>query len=340
MNGPIITGHDLAKEYAVRVRGAGLAGAIRGLFRPTRRMVQALKGISFTIGSGEIVGYLGANGAGKSTTIKILSGILHPSAGHVTVAGLSPQRQRTELAYHIGVVFGQRSQLYWDLRLGESFELMRCMYGVDRGTFATRWNELGELLGVADLVDRPVRQLSLGQRMRAELCAAVLHGPKVLFLDEPTIGLDVSAKQAIRKVVRDLNQKLGTTVILTSHDLREVARICTRIIVIDEGVIVADDSLAALTQKLTPYRLVRVSFDGDATRLDWPGASVVESGPGSMTIRVSTDGPAISKFIAYLADRIAVRDLTVTEPDIEDVVSAFYGREPAAGAPPSNQPPL
>jgi ABC-2 type transport system ATP-binding protein len=329
MHDAVISVRALSKEYRSRVKSAGLAGAIRSLVRPETRTVLALQDVSFDIGRGEVVGYLGPNGAGKSTTIKLLSGVLHPTRGELRVAGLEPQRRRGELALRIGVLFGQRSQLYWDLRLGESFDLVRCMYGIDRATFAGRLSELSSLLGIADLVDRPVRQLSLGQRMRAELCAAVLHHPDVLFLDEPTIALDVAAKQAVREVVQALNRTLGTTIVLTSHDLREVERLCSRVIIINAGTIVADGSLAALRDRLAPYRVVRVTFDGEATQhLTWPGAVIVSAGADYVTARVDTAN--LPAFLSHLATGLRIRDLTIAEPDIEEVVGGFYGQTAVA----------
>jgi ABC-2 type transport system ATP-binding protein len=322
----VIEAVGLTKEYRVREVGSGVAGTLRSLLRPIDKTVQALQGVSFQVKAGEMVGYLGRNGAGKSTTIKILTGILHPTSGTATVAGLSPQRERIALAGRIGVLFGQRTQLYWDLPLADSLELKRRMYAVDRTTFSRRAHDLTKLLGIADLLPRPVRQLSLGQRMCAELCASVLHHPEILFLDEPTIGLDVDAKQAVRRVVRDLNRTLGTTIILTSHDLQEVERLCERLIIIDGGTIVADDTLDALTRTLTPYRLVRVAFDEARPEIEWPGTVVTESGPGFISLRVDTKGPPISEFLSYLASRVTIRDLTIGEPALEDVVGEFYGR--------------
>ena len=251
---------DLVKVFTVTRKDKGLRGAVRALFRPQRTKVRAVDGISFSIDSGEIVGYVGPNGAGKSTTIKILTGILHPTSGTVRIGGTSPQENRQAVVQDLGVVFGQRTQLNWDLRLGESFELLRRIYRIDDEVYEQNIRTMSDLLGIDKLIDTPVRQLSLGQRTRGDLAAAMLHSPAILLLDDPTIGLDVVAKEAVREFILGVNQLRSTTVILTTHDLNDVQQLCRRLIVINHGKIVEDGPLSQLIDKLTPYRLLEVDF--------------------------------------------------------------------------------
>ncbi|MBX5476197.1 MAG: ATP-binding cassette domain-containing protein, partial [Clostridia bacterium] len=234
--------------------------------------VEAVRDLSFRIEPGEFVGFLGPNGAGKSTTIKMMTGILHPTSGRVTVDGLSPQADRVRLALRIGVVFGQRTQLWWDLPLRESFRILRAMYRVPAADYRRRMEALTELLGLDSFMDTPVRQLSLGQRMRGELAGALLHGPRVLFLDEPTIGLDVTAKAALRQFLRSLNAEFGTTVILTTHDMTDVEELCQRILVINQGTKVFDGSLAELHERVGMPSALRATFRDPPDRSRLPRA--------------------------------------------------------------------
>src|SRR5579872_6818695 len=251
---PIIKTRRLRKVFRSPQRFPGVAGALRGLFSREYVDKVAVEDVNLTMEAGELVGYIGPNGAGKSTTIKMLTGILVPTSGDIHVAGLVPHQKRKENARNIGVVFGQRSQLYWDLPLRESFELLRAIYDVPRARYRRNLDEFVEILEMEEFLDTPVRQLSLGQRMRGDFAAALLHDPRVIYLDEPTIGLDVLAKEAIREFVKRINEDRGTTIILTTHDLADVERLCKRIILIDDGTIIYDGGVEHIKEQYGTHR--------------------------------------------------------------------------------------
>ena len=317
------------KIFRVTHKETGLRGAVKGLLWPQRREVHAVNDISFSIEAGELVGFIGPNGAGKSTTIKMLAGILYPTSGSVAVNGLSPQQNRRAVVQRIGAVFGQRSQLNWDLRLGESFELFRRIYRIDHGAYSRSLDQLSEVLDLSSLLDVPVRQLSLGQRMRGELTAAMLHEPEILFLDEPTIGMDIEVKLSIRSFVRSVNQLRNTTVVLTTHDLDDVEELCERLIIINEGRIIEDGPLEALVESITPFRYLAVECgepgDGLAD-FTHEHAKVVEARDELVRIRFARRHLSASDLINLLSSRYSVRDVSVQEPDIEDVIRTLYSR--------------
>ena len=321
----------VCKTFRVTGKEKGLAGAVKGLFRPNRREVHAVRDVSFAIEPGELVGFIGPNGAGKSTTIKMLSGILYPTSGRVSVVGLSPQRQRRAVVQRIGAVFGQRSQLNWDLRVGESYELFKRIYRIANNDFERSLAELCEVLGIGDLLDTPVRQLSLGQRMRGELAGAMLHAPDILFLDEPTIGMDIEVKAAIRAFILDINRRRRTTVLLTTHDLDDVEELCERLIIINQGRIIEDGPLATLVDSITPHRYLIVECDPGAgeplSGFAHPNAEILERRNNVVRIRFSRSQVSASALVAELSARYRVRDVSVQEPDIEDVIRTVYGRE-------------
>jgi ABC-2 type transport system ATP-binding protein len=293
--------------------------------------VEAVAGIDFRVQPGEFVGYAGPNGAGKSTTVKIMSGILLPSDGRVLVDGLVPYRDRKRLARRIGVVFGQRSQLWWDLPLRESFDLIGHLYRIPAADRAARLARLCEALGLGPLLAVPVRSLSLGQRMRAELAAAVLPAPRVLFLDEPTIGLDVEARAAVRDFLRELNAEQGTTVILTTHDLDDIARLCGRLIVIDHGRIVFDGTIDQLHAAYGSTRMLLVDLADQEDTLvpgpGWAGAQVVRAEGHRRWIRFARDQVSAAELVARVLAEHQVLDLSIVEPDIEDVIRRIYRGE-------------
>jgi ABC-2 type transport system ATP-binding protein len=307
----VIEVRGLRKEFTVRVKA--------GRLRREKRVVAAVDGVDLRVERGEMLGYIGPNGAGKSTTLKMLTGVLMPSAGDARVCGFAPVPQRTKLARRIGVVFGQRSQLWWDLPLRDSFDLLRHIYRVPAAEHAARLRRCRGLLDLDGFLDTPVRQLSLGQRMRGELTAALLHGPEVLFLDEPTIGLDVVSKQAVRSFLSDLGAGGDVTLVLTTHDLADIERLCRRLVVIDHGKVVHDGSIEALHARYGSRRRVVVDLDEP---VDVPPEGAVVEADGRRLV-FTVDGAA-APVVARLAGLPALRDLTIVEPDIEEVVTRLY----------------
>ena len=295
-----------------------------GFLRRERRQVRAVDGLSFTVGRGEIVGYIGPNGAGKSTTIKMLTGILTPSGGRLRVAGIDPARERTRLAHRIGVVFGQRTTLWWDLPLLDSYRLAHRMYRIPDARYRENLDRLVELLYLESLLEVPVRQLSLGQRMRGDIAAALLHDPEVLYLDEPTIGLDVVSKARVREFLGELNTERGTTVLLTTHDLQDIERLCSRVMVIDHGRMMYDGPLAGLHEAGESERTLVVDLERELPPID--------AGPDARVVRV--EGPrqwlafpasqSAAPLVARIAAEYPLLDLSVREPDIEAVIGRLY----------------
>ncbi len=321
---PIIETRDLRKVFRSVKRTPGALGAIKTLFsRETVERV-AVEGVTMSLEAGELVGYIGPNGAGKSTTIKMLTGILVPTSGEIHVAGLVPHLERKKNARNIGVVFGQRSQLYWDLPLVESFELLRAIYAVPRDRYKANMAEFTELLEMGDFMNTPVRQLSLGQRMRGDFAAAMLHDPRIVYLDEPTIGLDVLAKEAIREFVARVNAERGTTFILTTHDLTDVERLCKRIVLIDEGRVIYDGGVEGIKEQYGTHRTLVVSLAGDPSRVAVADAEL-ESREGNV-VRLRFDRKAISadQLIRRVTERYAVNDVSIEEPELESIIRRIY----------------
>lgn len=325
---PIISAHELAKDFTINHSRSGMLGSFRGLTDRGGTVVHAVEGVSLAIEPGEMIGYIGPNGAGKSTTIKMLTGILVPTSGDAEVAGLVPWESRRQLARKIGVVFGQRTQLWWDLPLIESLELLQYMYKVPDQRFRHNLDAAIELLDLDATLRTPVRQLSLGQRMRGDLAAAILHEPPILYLDEPTIGLDLVAKARIRDFLAEQNRETGVTVLLTTHDLADIERLCNRIIVIDHGRIMYDGELSRLRDTFGTKRTLTVDFDstpviGMERKLPAPLALVDEEGP---RVRVSFARQAISapEVLAIMNEFGSVRDMSIEETSIEDVISQLY----------------
>ncbi|MEV1020810.1 ATP-binding cassette domain-containing protein [Streptomyces sp. NPDC050264] len=298
-----------------------------GFLRRERREVRAVDSLSFTVPRGEMVGYIGPNGAGKSTTIKMLTGILTPSAGRLRVAGIDPSRERSRLAHRIGVVFGQRTTLWWDLPLIDSYRLMRRMYRIPDGRYEENLARCVELLELGELLEVPVRQLSLGQRMRGDIAAALLHDPEVLYLDEPTIGLDVVSKAKVRGFLRDLNTEKGTTVLLTTHDLTDIEQLCRRVMVIDHGRLMYDGELEGLHQVGggAVERTLVVDLERELPPLDVEFARVVKVEGARQWLAFPADRSA-APLVAAIAERCPLVDLSVREPDIEAVIARMYAR--------------
>ncbi|MBF6126698.1 ABC transporter ATP-binding protein [Nocardia brasiliensis] len=296
-------------------------------WRRRRETLTAVDRMTFRIERGAAVGYIGANGAGKSTTIKMLTGILVPTAGSVRTCGLEPVRQRRELAARIGVVFGQRSQLWWDLPLRESFSILAAIHRLEPDAARKREHELVEQLEMAETLDTPVRQLSLGQRMRAEVAAALLHSPELVILDEPTIGLDVLSKQRLREFLRAERAERGTTLLLTTHDMGDIERLCGRVLVVDHGHLVYDGSLTGLAATVGARRVLVVDLAEPTPDLDdLPCAQLLESEGGGMRQRLAFDPEqtTAAQLLALVSERAEVRDLSIEEPEIEDVVRRIY----------------
>ena len=315
----------LRKGFRIAQRRSGVWGAVRGLVQREHREVRALDGVSFEIGAGELVGYIGPNGAGKSTTVKVLSGILVPDAGVCVVSGRVPWKERVAHVGRIGVVFGQRTQLWWDLPVVESFELLRDIYSVEAGAYRRNTEELFVMLGLGELLDVPVRQLSLGQRMRCDLAAALLHGPDILFLDEPTIGLDAVSKLAVREFVRKLNRERGVTVILTTHDMDDIEQLCTRVMLINHGKILSDGTLEDLRGTVTRERWLIIDLEEGQEVVD-PAARVVKREGRRVTLGFDPQAVAAHELISRVATRYAVKDLFVENPPIEEIIAQVYGK--------------
>ncbi|MFI5533449.1 ATP-binding cassette domain-containing protein [Kitasatospora sp. NPDC051853] len=306
---------DVGREFTVRAK--------TGRFRREKRTVRAVDGLSFRVEAGECVGYIGPNGAGKSTTIKMLTGILVPTAGRLRVAGVEPARERVQLARRIGVVFGQRTTLWWDLPLRDSYELARRIYRIPDARYRENLDRCVELLDLGALLDTPVRQLSLGQRMRGDLAAALLHDPQVLYLDEPTIGLDVVSKARVREFLREVNRDRGTTVLLTTHDLTDIEQLCGRVMVIDHGRVVYDGGLEGLHAAAESERTLVVDLAEEGPEISVPGARVVKvEGPRQWLAFPAEQSAA--PLVAAVAERYPLVDLSVREPAIEDVIARMY----------------
>jgi ABC-2 type transport system ATP-binding protein len=313
----LIEVEGLARSFVVRRKA--------GRFRRTAHTVEAVKDLSFTVDRGEMVGYIGPNGAGKSTTVKMLTGILVPTAGRLSVAGIDPSRARVELTRRIGVVFGQRTTLWWDLPLRDSFDLLRRIYRVDAARFRRNLDDFCELLDLGDLLDTPVRQLSLGQRMRGDIAAALLHDPEILYLDEPTIGLDVVSKGRLREFLRRINAERDVTLLLTTHDLQDIEQLCSRVMVIDHGSLVYDGALAGLHAQGSSTRTLVVDLVDEAGPIEVPGATVRRVEGPRQWLSFPADASA-APVVAAVAASYAVADLSIQEPDIEDVIRQIYTR--------------
>lgn len=322
MSTPVISITKLSKHYKVPVREAGLKASVVSLFNRKYREVKAVDEIGFSIQPGEVVGFLGPNGAGKTTTLKMLSGLLHPTGGEVSVLGYEPRKRQADFLRQITLVMGNRNQLSWDLPALDSFELNRAIYGLPSESFKKVRDEFIDLLEVRDLVQKPVRNLSLGERMKMEIIGALLHTPKVLYLDEPTIGLDVTMQRRIRKFVAEYNQRYGATVLLTSHYMADVEALCKRVIVIHHGKILFDGDLAKLVERFSAYKTLGVTLEaGGNTDLSAYG-QVMGNEAGRVIIRVPK--AETTQTAARLLTDLPVADLTIEDPPIEDVIEHVF----------------
>lgn len=314
---------DLRKNFFVYRPRSGRTGLAARLLRE-RTEVRAVDGISFLIEAGEMVGYIGPNGAGKSTTIKMLTGILHPSGGSVRVAGLDPSHRRVELARRIGVVFGQRTQLWWDLPLRDSFHLLRHIYRVPEVRHRRNLDAFIDLLDLEPILGTPVRQLSLGQRMRGDLAAALLHDPEIVFLDEPTIGLDVVAKARIREFLQQINRERGVTVMLTTHDMSDIERLSKRVMIIDHGRVIYDGDLDTIRTRFGGESVLVVDLEEPGPPIEVAGATVAKIDGSRQWLLFRRDAVSAADLVAAVAARTRLVDLAIEEPDIEDIVRRIY----------------
>ncbi len=319
----VIEVKDLSKDYHIAKKSKGLKGAIKNLIFNEKQTIHAVRDLNFTIEKGEIVAFIGPNGAGKSTTVKMMSGILTPTSGTVLVNGKDAHKNRKRVVQDLGVVFGQRSQLNWDLRLGESFELLRHIYQIEQEVYEENLEIMNEILGINEIIDVPVRQLSLGQRMRGDLVAAILHSPSVLFLDEPTIGLDVDGKYAIRKFIKEINQVKGTTVILTTHDLGDIQELCERLIIINHGTLVEDGPLVEMIDRIAPYKTLVVELYDDKV-IKHDKAEVFSHEGNIVKYRFQKNDITAASLIQDLSKQVAIKDVAIEEASIDDIIRIAY----------------
>jgi ABC-2 type transport system ATP-binding protein len=321
---PIISVRGLFKHFKIPIHRRGLGGALRNLFARRQKLIRAVDGITFDIHPGELVGYIGPNGAGKSTTIKMLTGLLVPSGGELIANGRVPWREREAHVAQIGAVFGQRTTLWWDLPVIESLDLLQHIYRIPHERFHHNLKEFRQLLDLDAFLETPVRALSLGQRMRADLCAALLHNPTLLFLDEPTIGLDVVAKDRIRQFIEHINKTWGTTVLLTTHDLSDVEKLCRRVMIIDRGELLFDGELAELRTRFGQARELVVEFAEDYEEAAIPDAHITARQGRRVTYTFDRDTVGASALIGRLSARFRILDLAVLEPEIESIIRNIY----------------
>ena len=332
----MIRAENLTKVYKIPEKDPGVAGAVKALFRPRFKSKPAVTDVSFIVEPGEIVGYIGVNGAGKSTTIKMLTGILVPTAGQVRVFGRNPHRDRVANARDIGVVFGQRTQLWWALALIESLTMVGRIYEVPDVRFRQLIDEFTETLDLKELLKIPIRNMSLGQKMRAELAATLIHEPRIVYLDEPTIGLDLLVKERIREFIKQVNQEKGTTVILTTHDLGDIEELCRRVLIIDDGKLIYDGPLATIKERFGKYREITFETAADLNDLLLPdGVELLEKGERRLTLRFDRTRASASRVAAAIMSQIEVLDLSLKEPDLSLVVKQIYhgGLREAEGEP-------
>ncbi|SHI22289.1 ABC transporter ATP-binding protein [Desulfosporosinus lacus] len=320
----LIEVNHLSKEFQIAKRQEGIYGALRSLFHREYTTKLAVQDISFAVSKGEIVGYIGPNGAGKSTTIKMLTGILVPTSGDILVNGLIPFKERQKNARQIGVVFGQRTQLWWDLPTIESFELLRQVFQIPNEQYRKNMARFSDILGLEEFLQTPVRQLSLGQRMRADIAASLLHDPAILFLDEPTIGLDVVAKERMRSFIREINQERGVTVILTTHDMSDIEKLCQRMILIDHGRVMYDGELAKIKDRFGKERVLIIDLEEDTNGFSVNGAEVIKQEGKRKWLQFNRDVMSASQLISQISELYEIKDLSIQDPEIEVMIRNIY----------------
>lgn len=324
MSGQIISINNLCKTFRLKLKEPGFKAGFVSLFAPKTKEVQAVGGLTFNVEQGEILAFIGPNGAGKSTTIKMLTGILFPSSGDIKVLGLNPAIDRQELAFHIGSVFGQKSQLWFHLPVLDSFNLFAKLYEVDRTQYQSRLKFLIDAFEIGNYLNVPVRKLSLGERMRCEIVASLLHGPKIIFLDEPTIGLDVIAKQHIREVIKYLNKKEAVTIFLTSHDAGDIESLAARTIVINHGTMVFDDTTDNFRRRYIRSKTIELVLEAGADKFEFDGGRIVERGKYNLKVELDTAVASVEKLLNYAIENFKIKDINIFEPEMEDIIAAIY----------------
>ncbi len=317
----------VSKTFRVSKRQAGVTGMIANLFVPKYEKRKAVKDVSFSINEGEMVGFIGPNGAGKSTTIKMLSGILYPDSGEIKVDGYIPYKQRKSYVSRIGVVFGQKSQLQWDLPVIDSFELLKAIYRVPDKVYRNNLERFTEMLDMNAFINQPVRQLSLGQRMRADIAAALIHSPEIVFFDEPTIGVDVVGKERIRNFIRELNRQDNVTMIFTTHDMQDIEKTCDRLIIIDEGSKVYDGSLQGIRKKYSTLRQLDVEFADDVEIQPINDVKIVNMEQNKKRFVFESREVRINELMNTLLNKYNVKDISISEPEIESIIRKIYNRD-------------
>jgi ABC-2 type transport system ATP-binding protein len=320
----LIKVEGITKSFKVAKRSTRLLQATKALFYREQTIVEALKDITFMIEPGEIVGYIGPNGAGKSTTIKIMSGILVPDGGKCSIMGFTPWKNRVEYVKNIGVVFGQRSQLWWDVPVIDSFELLKDIYYVPQQEYKSTLDLLIETLELQDIINSPVRQLSLGQRMRCEIAASLIHNPQILFLDEPTIGLDAVSKIAVRQFIKTINQEKGVTVVLTTHDMNDIEALANRVILIGKGSLLYDGKLEDLRKRFGTHKTITADYRKNSNSIDIPGTSIIHWSPEHAVLSIDTEQILTSDVITQLSKKVDLLDVTIESQPIEDIIVQLY----------------
>jgi ABC-2 type transport system ATP-binding protein len=320
----LIKAENLSKDFRIYQRGDGIKGYLKSFIKREYEKVQAVENLKLEIDEGEMIGYIGSNGAGKSTTVKMLTGILEPSSGKIEVDGRNPHKQRKKNAMNIGVVFGQKTQLWWDLPVKESFKLLKEIYEVSDADYDDRIEVFDIVLQLSDFWDQPVRKLSLGQKMRCELAAAFLHYPKIVYLDEPTIGLDVAVKERIRDFIKKMNREENITVMLTTHDIGDIEDLCERVVVLDEGKKIYDGDLDSLVNRFTSRRLVMDIRNEDSFQIEMEGIQEIEKDDGHVEIVFDREKISASGLMREVLENYDVLDFQIKEPNIESVVKKVY----------------
>lgn len=319
----IIAAEGLSKTFKMKTKEPGFKGSLKSVVKPEYREVCAVKDISFQVERGEILAFIGPNGAGKSTTIKMLTGILYPTKGNLDVLGLNPSKDRKELSYKIGTVFGQKSQLWFHLPPIDSFNLLGSIYEIDKSQLKKRIEELQDIFEIQDLMDVPVRKLSLGQRIRCEIAASIIHKPDIIFLDEPTIGLDVIVKQKIRELILRLNREENTTIFLTSHDAGDIEQLCKRAIIINHGEIVLNEKVKRLKHDYLNHKIVEIKY-GQKPDLEGCGLNILKAKGNGVKVQVDTSKQEIEEVLSQLIALGKVEDITITDPPMEEVIAHIY----------------